>query len=211
MQRLGDAMNFPEPTWRTCTGCAAQTMRTGLCWDCDQAQAKRSAADAALALASRSLPEAFRNARFGAGGSVDEFVRPFERIADAQQLVVASAQRVALVGPPGAGKTTLGVAMLRAWMARSRLPAVFVEAFALSGGAMKLDDDLVRAPLLLIDDLGAERNMASTLVPELIYQRHAHDRPTWITTGFTPEQVLERYGGGIVRRVYERANVVKLG
>jgi serine/threonine protein kinase len=45
----------------------------------------------------------------------------------------------------------------------------------------------------------------------LIFERHAQDKPLWVTTGLTRPQLAERYGAGIVRRIFERARIVALG
>ena len=42
--------------------------------------------------------------------------------------------------------------------------------------------------------------------------RQAHvDRPTWVTTGLTREQLVKRYGTGMVARVFDKATVIRLG
>ena len=48
-------------------------------------------------------------------------------------------------------------------------------------------------------------------IPDIIFARHAEDRPTWVTTGLTREQLVKRYGLGVVARIFERAKVIRLG
>jgi hypothetical protein len=48
-------------------------------------------------------------------------------------------------------------------------------------------------------------------VPEVIMDRVNDGRPTWVTTWMTPEQVAQRYGDGIARRLYEAGRVVVIG
>ncbi len=68
----------------------------------------------------------------------------------------------------------------------------------------------IQAPVLLLDDVGAEPSIASNAVPEVIQERHAEQRVTWITTGLSPKEVAERYGGGIARRAMEHASIVNV-
>jgi hypothetical protein len=63
--------------------------------------------------------------------------------------------------------------------------------------------------VLALDDLGNERAERSA-VPDVIFERHAEDRPTWLTTAFGPDAIAKRYGDGIARRVFERAAVIDL-
>jgi len=209
MQPVSELMAFSEPEWHDCPACGTDSMRPGLCWDCSRVERARSDAREAVALAKRNLPPAF--ADMVLGPAIAARVRPVERLSDAERVLALEPHAIAFTGPPGAGKTTLAVAMLKAWMDRRVLPAMFVESFRLCGGAMHLDPDMVTVPLLLLDDMGAEREMASTLIPELIYQRHARSLPTWVTTGIHHEHFAARYGGGIARRVFERATILRMG
>jgi hypothetical protein len=67
--------------------------------------------------------------------------------------------------------------------------------------------------LLVLDDLGSERNTALNAVPDILAERAYLGRPTWVTTWMTAEQVAQRYGDGIARRLYEadRTAVVACG
>ena len=142
-----------------------------------------------------------------------------------------SAQRVVFMGPAGAGKTSLAVALLRAMLERELAHATLssdddAERIArryrfahthrigvayLGGleGAAELRA-AIRAPLLLLDDVGAESTVPSDAVPEVIAERHAEERATWITTGLSPKEIAERYGGGVARRVMENAAVLRM-
>jgi hypothetical protein len=44
-----------------------------------------------------------------------------------------------------------------------------------------------RAPLVLVDDLGGECDHALSALPDILVERHAENRPTWVTTGLTRE------------------------
>lgn len=170
-----------------------------------------------------SIPRAFDGATLDAAWLVS--LVGDESMAHAQRSL--SVVRAAFIGPPGAGKTSLAVAMLRAVLAdyaktgnmfmdaRHR----YVSAYALAkaratsplGEESALVDSALRAPLLLVDELGGEEPRHASAVAEVLYERHAAELPTWVTTGATPKAIADRYGGGIARRVFEGATVFRLG
>ncbi len=164
----------------------------------------------------RTIPRAYRWARFD-GALLDERV-PKASIAVARQ---SSAEpRVCLMGVSRAGKTALGVAMLRAWVAGARRPAAFVHAHRLGvariqhpagQGEPEAVGIAMRMPLILLDDLGSERDHAFSAVSDVIFERDASALATWVTTGLTREQLVKRYGLGVVARVFERARVIHVG
>jgi len=128
--------------------------------------------------------------------------------------------RLCLLGASRAGKTSLAVAMLRAWVEKYERPAMFVAAHRLGTariqhpaghGEAPLVDTAMRAPLVLLDDLGSERDGATNPIADVIFERHAQDLPTWTTTGLTREALIARYGAGVVARLFERARVIHLG
>ena len=132
-----------------------------------------------------------------------------------------SATAVVLVGPSGSGKTSLACALLRAWEARdTRRRGSFVPAWRLGvaraqhglgqGEPVEVERALSTG-LLVLDDLGSERNTVTNAVPDVIFERAYAGRPTWVTTWMTPEQVSQRYGDGIARRLYEADRVVVIG
>jgi hypothetical protein len=61
----------------------------------------------------------------------------------------------------------------------------------------------------LLDDLGADAKVPSNVVPEVIAERHAEQRVTWITTSLEPKEIAQRYRGGIARRILEHAKTVR--
>jgi len=136
---------------------------------------------------------------------------------------------VLLYGPSRAGKTTLAVALLRALLevkvaahpfaSDDDVKAVarqcrFVPARRLGFAATVPGDPLeirraMRAPFLLLDDLGKDADIKSNPVPAIIGERHDEERVTWITTELSPIQIAERYGEGIARRICEKAFVLR--
>lgn len=136
------------------------------------------------------------------------------------------------MGPTGSGKTSLAVAMLDAWVRAEpgrRTGAFFVEAgwlarararHRLGADEAPLVADALRATLLVLDDLGNEREDRDGCITDIVYGRANADLPTWVTCGLsTKEQTMDafaavlarRYDGGFVRRVLETSKRVQLG
>jgi hypothetical protein len=137
-----------------------------------------------------------------------------------------------LLGGTGAGKTSLAVAMLDAWVRqepRERKGALFVEAGPLSRARARhrLGADeapmvlaAMNAPLLVLDDLGSEREDRDGCIAEVVWHRTNHDRPLWVTCGLGSndqtvtafaERMGTRYDGGFARRILETSRHVTLG
>ena len=141
------------------------------------------------------------------------------------------AMSVLLFGPSKAGKTTLAVALLRTLLEAKvaahaftsdedidvvALHCRFVPARRLGFAATVPGDPLeirraMRAPVLLLDDLGRDADIKSNPVPAIIAERHDEELPTWITTELTPPEILNRYGGGVARRICESADFFRFG
>lgn len=99
------------------------------------------------------------------------------------------------------------------------LPGLFVSAIDLGvaraherlGREAPLVERAMGAPLLVLDDLGAEQLTALSAVGDVIHKRHAGMMPTIISTGFAEQGIAARYGDGIARRVFEGAVVIRVG
>lgn len=138
---------------------------------------------------------------------------------------VLGKERVAFVGPPGAGKTSLAAAMYRccvegaierSWLAGFRWVSSHKLAKARAGqplgeGEAPLVQSCMDATLLVLDELGGEDPRYASAVGEVLFERHEQARPTWVTTGVGSKEIATRYGGGIARRVFEDAAVFRLG
>lgn len=136
--------------------------------------------------------------------------------AMAQAREALSAPLVVFFGPPGAGKTTLAVAMMRArgedgsrFVSAKRLGTARIQHPAGAGEAPYVETAM-RAKLALIDEVGAESLTQNDALPDVIFERHAHVLPTWYTTGLEPKAIGERFGGGAERRILEGAVVIRL-
>ena len=132
------------------------------------------------------------------------------------------------LGPTGSGKTSLAVAMLDVWARKADKPgAIFVEAawlarararHKLGQGDPPLVEQAMSAPLLLLDDLGQEREDRDGCITDVVYERHNAQLPTWVTCGLANgdestfgEHLSRRYDGGFVRRVLETGKPIRLG
>jgi DNA replication protein DnaC len=128
-----------------------------------------------------------------------------------------------LVGNTGTGKTSLAVAMLAcAVRARPELRSKdrFASTYALAGARARHPlgqgeapdvEKAMSAPLLLLDDVGSEADDRRNVISDIVFARHEADLPTWVTTGFTPEQLMARYGSALIRRLIEVRKPVELG
>lgn len=204
--------------------CGQPTPESGM--RCDACMSKRWQADWSRKVLQR-IPKGFSEASLEAEWLV-KLVGP-KVIADARAALAA--ERVVAVGPPGSGKTSLIAAMAIASPAPSRPGTPFgfdaaardllwvsahqlakARAFhPLGAGEAPLIEHALDVSVLVVDELGGEDQKYASAVAEVLYERHADMRPTWVTTGVGPEKIAERYGGGIARRVFEDATVFRLG
>jgi DNA replication protein DnaC len=125
--------------------------------------------------------------------------------------------RVVLTGAAGSGKTSLAAAMLRAHYVLRGGTIAFEPAWELATARSRHplgqgEPDVVRhaldAEVLVLDDLGNEKPNPTSAVDDIIFGRHWGARTTWITTSKRPEEIAERYGDGIARRIFEHAVLI---
>ncbi len=170
----------------------------------------------ASAALERSIPPTYRWAALDAPELPDRVSVPAIGIGK----IACHEPRVCLMGTSRGGKTSLAVAMLRAWVAKHERAAMFVPAHRLGvariqhpagHGEAALVESAMRVPLVLLDDLGSERDFPTNPIADVIFERHVQDLPTWVTTGLTREPLVARYGAGVVARLFERATVIHVG
>jgi DNA replication protein DnaC len=164
-------------------------------------------------------------------------VQPVSAIARA--FAARTSLSLVLSGPAGAGKTALARAVwferalaridcvrrddfIATWQEEDsfHVRALFATAHDLAkarrehrlgDGEAPLVDDAMTVDLLLLDELGADSTRGDDAVGEVVHQRHAHERPTIYTTAFSLDELAERHGDGVARRVFEGATVITLG
>jgi hypothetical protein len=171
----------------------------------------------ALAALERTVPPVYRWARCGAPELAERTGGVAER---ALAKTIWRHPRLIFEGPARVGKTSLAVACLRRWAEDSGMAAGFFHAYRLGvariqhqagHGEPEIVESAMKLPMVLLDDVGSERDTAANALPDVIFERHAGDRALWVTTGLSREQLVARYGAGIVGRLFERASVIRMG
>lgn len=219
-------------TVRPCERCARYTCRCGEPANgstrCPACTARDELRDR-LAPTVASVPARFRWAVDAGVGDVAARVRADVELVR-RGIENPPSSWLVFTGPTGAGKTSLAVAMLAAWVragAFGRKGARFMEAawlarararYKLGEGEAPLVEQAIAAPLLVLDDLGAERDDRDGVLHDVVWERSNAERPTWITCGL-PGRTLDdlaatlerRYDGGFARRVLETGKRVPLG
>lgn len=165
----------------------------------------------------RSIPPRFQWATFRHDDLRSRVNPPY--VVDVAEKLTETALCVVLVGPSGSGKTSLACALLRRIGHLRSVPGQFVSSFRIAkarrehrlgdGDAPEIGEAM-KAPLLLLDEVGAEYEK-NTAMQELIHERHNLALPTLYTTGFSFTEIVDRYGDGIARRMFEDSTVLSLG
>lgn len=127
-------------------------------------------------------------------------------------------------GPTGIGKTLCLVALGRGlvgrlgsdkpseedrwWLRRVRFvrAAHLVRAHRqhpLGSGEPPEVERAVTASLLLLDDVGNERDDRDGVMFDVVDRRYMRNRPTLLTTYLGPEQLANRYGDAFIRRLLD--------
>ena len=205
-----------------CKSCNEGTQETpgGVCASCVGARKVQDEDASARHVALATVPSRFSEVSFDS-----PWLAALVGAAAPHVRGLLGAERMVLLGDPGTGKTSLAVAAYRAVVTGaqdlSRIRRMrFVSAYELAKararhplgkGEAPLVEDAFNASLLVIDDLGSEQNAQQSAVTEVIYERHAECRQTWITSFLTPELAAVRYGAGIARRIFEGARIGRLG
>lgn len=163
-----------------------------------------------------SVPRVFRDCSFF-NSTLQSRVSPWSAVVECRN---SDKRGVVLMGDAGEGKTSLAVAKLFHLASEHGGLCLFVDAYELARarqthplgeGEAPLVGRVLRARTVVIDDVGAERQDIAGTVGEVIFDRHAAERRTIVTTGQTEEQLRDRYGAGVHRRLFEDSTVIKLG
>lgn len=176
----------------------------------------------ALAPVRVSVPKRFQWALGASVETLCERVKASRALIE-RALVAPPSSDMLLQGDTAMGKTSLATAMLYAWVKADperRTGARFADAYWLAGARARHSLGQGEAPdvtkamdatLLVLDDVGSEIDDKRNVIQDIIFHRHNEERPTWITTGWTPEQLMNRYGSQVLRRIVENAKRVELG
>jgi hypothetical protein len=72
----------------------------------------------------------------------------------------------------------------------------------LGEGEAPLVLEAIKAPIAVLDDLGWE-DPRDTAIAEIIAERYDAKRPTIVTSGLRPEELEQRYGSALLRRIID--------
>ena len=216
---------IPQLRWFKCRKCGTETQGTE-CDGCTRQAPERRLQDAERAVEDHfnySLPRRFKKwARFDNPKFTEllqaETPKPWLSEVMRRCQSFASDAQVIFMGTTGMGKTSLAVAVAQQWEKTHGQKALFVPAHRLTSGGFDLDPKLVTAPLVILDDLGSEGDIKSSLVPKLIDERFNFDVPLWVTTWLPLESsspkedsLKGRYGEGRVRRLFRNSTPIMCG
>jgi len=211
---------LPADKQNACQKCSAIYLGfcgNGLCSSCDRAAWLVAERSRLINETIRAIPTHFRWASFDNPEMLLERVHPKSAVEDARGHVRSLS--IVITGGSGSGKTSLACALLRQASADRNQPGKFVTAFDLAvarqqhplgEGEAPTVEGAFEAPILIIDEIGSEHGR-NTATQEVIHHRHNWARATIYTTGFSAAELVQRYGDGILRRVFEGSSVIRLG
>lgn len=229
LAQAGYPQNYLEPRYRCAlcrdTGYVGEAP-SRFCECFERAMRVRLYEDGSMAGTDEQCFAAFQLERFpeegGQRAQMENVRRACEDYADS--FPQTRFQNLLLTGSGGLGKTFLLNCVYERVVSRGQ-SAVRVTAFRMfeamrrqhfSDASGEMDfDQLLSAPLLLIDDLGSEpmmRNITVEYLFTLLNERIAARRHTVIATNLSPLQLQQRYGERVSSRLLDRSRcaVIKL-
>jgi len=143
------------------------------------------------------------------------------------QLFPWTERGLVLYGPPGTGKTHLAVATLKNVIKYKGQKGVFCDfrnllltiksTYDTNESEAEIIETVVKAPLLILDDVGAERNTewAKEKLNLIINYRYINKLPTIITTnlsfdGGLGERFSSKFDDRTESRIYEMCKIIKV-
>lgn len=211
---------FVAPEYGPCCRCGREKVVLGShvqCGECNREDEERGKREARVQLALSLIPEGYAWATFDA-----QLPAGPELVSRARVALATGLGSAAFVGAPGEGKTSLAIAMLRVWVQTTGKVGRFehghrlIQARAhhrLGRGEADIIEKAIKAPLLLVDDLDDGPLAAGSALKDVMQERHAHARPTWVTTALghdlttAQERVAQAFGDGPARRIFEYAKI----
>jgi DNA replication protein DnaC len=199
--------------------CGAPCDLPGQCTACAEKVRAERHLRRALQATVESIPLEYRWANFDAPELVSRVAIP-EAVRVARIATDAGPPFIFVYGPSGSGKTSLAACILRRRAEASQTAGCFFAAHRLGvarahtrlgSGDAPLIHEAMSVRLAVLDDLGSERDYGDNAIADVIFERHAAQLGTVVTTGFSKADIVARYGAGIARRLTERAALVKLG
>ncbi len=216
-RRLDFALFTPpsdEPIDRECPGGCGKIIRAQAahmtCAECQIAAAIRDER-AALEPALESIPFDLRWATLDSPALIGRVQVDASNSPIPFARTVSRSSNVTLLGPAGAGKTSIACAILRVYLAdrtidlNQRKRARFANARVMPSLRDRPElAEIERASVLVLDDVGGEENTATGrgMLARIISVRYEWARPTIITTAHDQNAVRSFYGDGIARRMF---------
>lgn len=209
--------------------CRTQIPSYGICGPCTGDLARAERKEAIRLRIEAEIPEMFRDVTWKSlhrlRNELDDgprVIAPPARFPNIRRGLETEPRSI-IVGPSGAGKTTLAIAFLRAAIVEGIETARFVLAIDLddTDEGRAIYYRALHAKVLVIDDVGAETHGAQPksglaaqrikFVDNLVTHRFQRRLRTVITTGSPRWRIQQFYGPGIARRMFNGAAVVEVG
>ncbi len=132
-----------------------------------------------------------------------------------------------LYGPPGVGKTHLGVSILRTIILSKGMKGTFIDfrnflidiksTFDTKESGSEILETVISSPLLILDDVGAERvtDWAKDMLSTIINFRYTNNLPTIITTNLSFNSSLydsfaSKFDERTESRIFEMCQIIEV-